>query len=246
MKKGSFALLLLASVAGPALGAPKPRVAVVIDDFGLTYKRNVPDEKWYALEWPVTFAVMPESPRTREAARRVKEAGHELIIHFPFDPFLSLALPKDRLDPADLGKVEALLEKAFSQIPGPVGLNNHRSYRATQNRPLMTAFMERLKPRNVYFLDSGVSPRSVAYAEARAAGIPAARNYIFLEEPKRYSKEFCAQMLRRAAARARRQGSAIAIGHHYYQGTYDGLVEEVPRLRAAGIEFVRASALLER
>ena len=37
--------------------------------------------------------------------------------------------------------VRKLLDKSFKDIPGPVGVNNHRSYRATQNRPLMAAFM---------------------------------------------------------------------------------------------------------
>lgn len=232
--------------AAEAAKAP-PRVAVVIDDFGLTYKKNVPDEKWYELKFPLTYAVMPESPRTKDSAKRVKAAGHELIIHFPFDPFLSLALPKDRVEPADLAKVEALLEKAFAQIPETVGLNNHRSYKGTMNRPLMNAFMARLKARKVYFLDSGVSPKTVAFDEARKAGIPAARNHVFLESPPRYDrKDFCVKMLRQAASRARKNGSAIAIGHHYYHGTYECLVSELPKLEAAGIKFVHASELLER
>ena len=230
---------------GPGAAGAKPKIAVVIDDFGLTYKKNVPDEDWYKVSWPATFAVMPESPRTELAAKRVKETGHELIIHFPFDPFLSLALPKDRLDPADVDKVSALLDKAFRQIPQPVGLNNHRSYKATQSAPLMKAFMARLKTHKVYFIDSHVSPKSVAYDEARSAGIPAGRSYIFLEEPKHYTKEFCIAMLRRAAAHARKNGSGIVIGHHYFHGTYEGRVEEVPKLQAQGFDFVFASDLVK-
>lgn len=224
--------------------APKPRIAVVIDDFGLTYPKNVPDEKWMRIGWPLTFAVMPESPRTASAARETLRAGHELIIHFPFDPFLSLELPKDAVSPADIAKVEALLEKSFRQIPGAVGLNNHRSFFATKNQPLMAAFMERLKAREVYFLDSKVSARSLAYEEARKAGIPAAANAVFLDEAKVHDKAFCARMLRSAAARARKEGQAVAIGHHYFHGTYEGLIEEVPRLEAEGFEFVFASALV--
>ena len=79
----------------------------------------------------------------------------------------------------------------------------------------------------------------------RAASLVAGRNYIFLEEPTHYSKEFCVAMLRRAAAHARKTGSVIVIGHHYYHGTYDGLVEEVPKLQAEGFEFVFASELVK-
>lgn len=238
--------LIASAMTAKALAAEpvRPRIAVVIDDFGLTYKANVPDEDWYALKFPLTFAVMPESPRTKEAARRAKETGHELLIHFPFDPFLSLELPKDRYSESDLEKVAKLLDKAFRDIPGSAGLNNHRSYRATQNRPLMRAFMPLLKKRGGYFLDSGVSPKTVAYEESVKAGIPALKNFVFLEEAKRHDKDFCVRMLRRAAAHARKHGSVVTIGHHYFHGTYEGLVEEVPRLRAEGFDFVFASALL--
>lgn len=241
------ALLLTVSLLLPLHAAEpsaKPRIAIVIDDFGLTYPKNVPDEKWMAIKWPITYAVMPESPRTKKSAAQTKESGHELIIHFPFDPFLNLELPKDKVSQNDLAQVEKLMEKAFRDIPGAVGLNNHRSYRATKNTPLMAAFMKRLKLRNVYFLDSRVSPKSVAYDEAKKAGIPALSNVIFLEEPKHYSKEFAQRMLRVAAKHARKHGSAVIIGHHYYSGTYEGLIEEVPKLQAEGFEFVFASALL--
>ncbi len=129
-------LLAIPAAAQPA--APvRPRIAVVIDDFGLTYPKDQPDEDWMSIPWPVTFAVMPVSPRTAAAARRTKEAGHELIIHFPFDKYLQLRLPNESVAPDDLKKVRDLLGKAFAQIPGPRGLNNHQSYRATKNRPMM-------------------------------------------------------------------------------------------------------------
>jgi len=259
----------LAALLGLALAFPaaaqevapaRPRIAVVIDDFGLTYPKDQPDEDWMNIPWPVTFAVMPVSPRTAAAARRVKEMGHELIIHFPFDKYLQLRLPKESVAPDDLKKVRDLLGKAFAQIPGPRGLNNHQSYRATMNRPMMQAFMALLRARGVYFLDSHVSGRSVAFDEARRAGIPAAVNSIFLDgthEPKgrrsgsakllaeaiAKDKAVCEHYLRVAAGLARKRGSAVAIGHHYFHGTYQCLREEVPKLQAEGFEFVFASAV---
>lgn len=255
--------LLAASLflfAVPAFAAA-PRIAVVIDDFGLTYPKDVPDEQWMKLKLPLTFAVMPVSPRTTKAAEETKAAGHELIIHYPFDKYQKLELPKDRVSPADLKSVTALLDKAFKQIPGPVGLNNHQSLRGTANRPMMAEFMKLLKPHGIYFLDSHVGPKSVAFEEARKAGIPAAANGIFLDgthEPKaRHSKDpkalavaiakdkaVCVHWLRYSAAQARKSGSAVAIGHHYYHGTYECLVEEIPKLQAEGVEFVFASALV--
>ncbi|MBI5883321.1 MAG: divergent polysaccharide deacetylase family protein [Elusimicrobia bacterium] len=229
----------------PSAGAGKPRIAVVLDDFGLTYKKNVPDDKWMALKWPVTFAVMPSSPRTKSAAKETLENGHELIIHFPFDPFLGLDLPKDRVSPEDLEKVTKLWKKCLVDIPGAVGVNNHRSYNATKNRPLMAAFMELVKAKGMYFVDSGVSAKSVAKDSAAEAGVRTARGTLFIDEARKHDKPFCVKMLRRAARRAKKDGRALVIGHHYFQGTYDCLVEEVPKLSAEGFEFVTASAVVQ-
>lgn len=254
-------LTLLLSFVVAAGAAPRlaPRLAVVIDDFGLTYPKDQPDADWMSLKYPLTYAVMPASPRTTKVAKETTAAGHELIIHFPFDKYLSLKLPKDKVDAEDWSKVEAFMDKAFAQIPSPIGLNNHQSYRGTMNQPMMAAFMKRLKDKKIYFLDSRVSEKSVAYAEARKAGIPSAVNGIFLdgraeararrkggaelEAAIEADKRGCIRYLRMAAARARQKGEAIAIGHHYYRGTYRCLAEELPKLQAEGIELVHASAL---
>lgn len=249
--RNSLLLLLLASPAAAgdvprqraAEGERKPRVAVVIDDFGFDSKRTPPEEDWLALPFPLSYAVMPASPRTKQAARAVREAGRELLIHYPFDPFQSLTLPEDRVDPEDLAKVKKLLEESFRDIPGAVGLNNHISPRATANRPLMKAFMPLLKGRVGFFLDSRTNARTVAFEEAKAAGIPAVIEYIFLDTEKPGDREDCVRYLRRAASRARKAGEAVAIGHHYWPGTLQCLREEVPRLQEQGVEFVLVSSL---
>jgi len=239
MNKYFFAVLLFAVPAGAA-----PQVAVVIDDFGLNYKKTPPDEEWMALPSTMTFAVMPESPRTKIAAALTSaSAAKELMIHYPFDPFQSLKLTKDAADSEDAAKTAALLDKAMKQIPNAKGLNNHRSYQATKNQPLMKIFMTQLKPAGLYFLDSKVSEKSVAYAEAKLAGIPAATNYIFLDTAELHTRNFCAKMLAQAVAHARKKGAAVAIGHHYFRSTFDCLKEEMPRYEKEGVEFVRASAL---
>jgi hypothetical protein len=244
MNKILFAAMLSATPAAFAAEAAAPKVAIVIDDFGLNYKKTPPDDEWMALPGAMTFAVMPESPRTKKVSPLVSSApAKELMIHYPFDPFQSLKLAKDAVDPEDALKVAALLDKAMKQIPNAKGLNNHRSYKATKNRPLMRAFMARLKPTGLYFLDSKVSEKSVAHAEAAAAGIPSASNNVFLDTAELHTQAFCAKMLRQAVALARKRGSAIAIGHHYFRTTFDCLKEEMPKHEKDGVVFVKASAL---
>lgn len=192
---------------------------------------------------PLTFAVMPRSPKTREAARTIKASDKELIIHFPFDPFLKLELPGDAVSEKDAAAVDALLAESFREIPGPAGINTHRSLKATQNRPLMARFMKGYKTKGLFFLDSGVSPKTVAYAEARAAGIPAVRNDYFLEPTPHPSAELCRKVLGMAERLARKRGHAMVIGHHYHRSTMECLKTAVPQMQKDGIEFVFASQL---
>jgi polysaccharide deacetylase 2 family uncharacterized protein YibQ len=225
-------------------GSAAPRVAIVIDDFGLNYKPTPPDEEWLAQKGTMTFAVMPESPRTKKIAPLVLlTANKELIIHYPFDPFQSLKISKGEVDPEDVAKTQKLLDKAMKQIPNAKGLNNHRSYKATMSAPLMRAFMAQLKPTGLYFIDSKVSEKSVAYDEAKAAGIPAATNFIFLDTAGIHTQAFCVKMLKQAVAHARKKGQVLAIGHHYYRSTFDCLKEEMPKYEKEGVEFVRGSEL---
>lgn len=238
--RNSLAVLLV--LMGPSAFAG-PKVAVVLDDFGLTYKANPADEEWMALAGPLTFAVMPQSPRTKQAARSAMEAGRELIIHYPFDPFQVLDLAKDSATSEDVAKAARLLEKSLEEMPGAVGLSNHRSPRASRNRPLMREFMRLLKTKKLYYLDSKVLPGSVAYEEARAAGVPAAENAFFLDTAQIHSRAFCEKALAAAVARARRRGEIIVIGHHYFRGTLDCLKDAMPRYAKEGVEFVKVSAL---
>lgn len=243
-------LLLAPPVWGGDAPAAKPRIAVVLDDFGLTYKPNEKDEAWMAVTWPVTFAVMPTYKKNKygmntvAAAKTAKAAGHEVIIHFPFDPFLKLDLSKEKATEGDLDKVRKLLAESLRDMPDATGINNHRSFNATKNRPLMAAFMKEIKDKNLYFLDSHVSPKSVAGDEARKAGLRVAVNDIFLESPPHYNnKPFCVKIMGQVAKMARKRGAAVVIGHHYFPGTYECLKEMVPKLQAEGFEFVFASQL---
>ncbi|MBI5244987.1 MAG: divergent polysaccharide deacetylase family protein [Elusimicrobia bacterium] len=225
--------------------AQKPKIAVIIDDFGLDYRKTPPDQEWCSLPFPLTFAVMPRSPRTKKAADMIKASGKELIIHFPFDPFLKLELPKgEEPSKTDVQQVSTLLKESFETILGAVGLNTHRSLKATQNPALMRWFMKEYKKRGLFFVDSAVSPKTVAYSEALAAGVPAVKNSLFLEGA-RPDKGSCRRALRRTAKLAKRLGRATAIGHHYHRSTYACLKEEVPKLEQEGFEFVFASQIAQ-
>ena len=120
------------------------------------------------------------------------------------------------------------------------------SYSDTRERAryqqTMRAVMAVLKERGLFFVDSVTAAESVAYQEARRAGLDAARNRIFLDA----DHDSAAEVRRNLAIlvkTARARGFAIGIAHPYPE-TLEVLREEIPRLSAAGVSFVTVSELI--
>ncbi|HWJ78763.1 MAG TPA: divergent polysaccharide deacetylase family protein, partial [Niallia sp.] len=61
----------------------KNELAIVIDDFGNNMKGT---EDMLNLPVPITVAIMPFLPTSKEDAIRAHEKGHEVIIHLPLEP----------------------------------------------------------------------------------------------------------------------------------------------------------------
>jgi len=169
----------------------------------------------------------------------------EIMLHLPMQPQSwpetdpgprAVMVGMDRQDMA------ACLEEALRGLPGVRGVNNHMGSAATSDAATMAGFMEVLRERGLYFVDSLTSSRSVAWDAAREAGIPTARNRIFLdydsEDPQRIRANL--EVLVRSA---RERGFAVGICHPH-RATAEVLARELPRLRAQGIRLVTVSEML--
>lgn len=187
--------------------------------------------------------VVPVAVPTGPAAVPVRR--RETILHLPMEPDgypQTDPGPRALLVGMDRDRVAARLDEALAGLPGVTGVNNHMGSAATGDAALMDALMDALKERGLFFVDSLTSSRSVAYAQARAAGLPAARNRIFLDYDNEDSGRIAANLARLVEA-ARGTGFALGIGHPH-PATADVLARELPRLQAEGVRFVTVSEFL--
>lgn len=106
----------------------------------------------------------------------------------------------------------------------------------------MQALMAVLAERGLYFVDSLTTAESVGYEVALRAGLPAARNRIFLDVDYDSVAEV-RKNLNQLVQTARTQGFAVGIGHPHAE-TLQVLRAETPRLIAAGVRFVTVSEWL--
>ncbi len=222
------------------------RVAIVIDDFGFNGGGT---EEILALNIPITCAVLPFSEYTKADSERIRQQGHEVIIHLPMEPHHG--------DPRWLGekgikvslsseKIEEIIREAIEENPYAVGANNHMGSKATEDRRVMETIMKVLKEKNMYILDSKTTMSSIIEDVAMSYKVPYTERSIFLDNAK--DKAYIKKQIKKLGELAVVDGHAVAIGHVGPEGgavTAEAIKEMIPELEAMGVEFVYLSELVK-
>ena len=228
--------------AAGAAGAGGPRIALVIDDFGFNGRPGV--EEMFALNRPLTFAVMPNLPDSCRQARRAAACGYEVIVHLPMQPFHGR---KSWLGPGAITagmsarEIKEKTAAALAAVPYAVGFNNHMGSLITSREEMLRPVLEAAAARGFFVLDSRTTEKSRLYPLARRMGLPCVGRDVFLDDVQ--SVPYVKKQLELLAAVAERQGSAVGIGHVGHPATARALAEMLPVLEARGIELVYLSEL---
>ena len=234
--------LLLALLVPVLAGAADPIISLIIDDLGYRYDDGARAAR---LPGPVVCAVLPDTPRGPALAALANQNGKEVLLHMPMQSMdASLArepgvMSIDDTRPRFLGRLAAGLES----VPHAIGINGHRGSLLTRHPGHMAWLMDELDARELLFVDSYTTHHSVALQLAGEAGVPATRRNVFLDNdpsPERIRAEF-----ERLVRLARRDGSAVAIGHPY-PATLEFLEETLPRLEEYAVELVGIRELIAR
>lgn len=158
---------------------PRPILAIVVDDGG-----NALDmaKKVASFDLPMTWAILPYTKYAGETAAIAGKTGIPYLLHLPMQAEIDKD-PKEYLvgEGMDRNRIKDVTVKALNSLPSPIGINNHRGSLATSKWDIMVPIIDVLKERELLFLDSRTSGKSVAYDVAKAAGITALRNRGFLD-----------------------------------------------------------------
>ena len=230
-------------VAKPAVKAvPKPpvkgkngRIAIVLDDWGFNRTHCKQIQEFPA---PVTVAILPELPYSKDVLQCTRACGKEAIIHLPLEPYVDRdKYPRGYIISTEMSQPEALkiLRRYLDELPGVSGVNNHMGSKATEDPKLMTTIMEELKKHGLFFLDSMTSGNSICGDVAARIRIPFTRRSVFLDN--RNDRASIEYQFSRAAAIARTKGSALVIGHDRAL-TLQIVAEQIRKLRAQGFEII--------
>ncbi|MGH7385590.1 MAG: divergent polysaccharide deacetylase family protein [Candidatus Rokuibacteriota bacterium] len=217
-----------------------PRVAVIVDDLG--GRRDVFDVL-REIRRPLTVAVRPTLPLSATIARDASRAGMEVLLDLPMEPYrypevdpgagaLLMSMPP--------GEIQQLVGRHLEAVPPAVGVMNRMGSRLTEDRPRMRAVLEVLASRRLLLVDAYTSSQSVAFDEARDAGVRAARRQILVDHARGESGDRA--RWDEVAGWAERRGEVVVVAHGHPL-TARLLKEYVPRWEARGLRLVPVSQL---
>jgi len=223
---------------------PKPKnkgkIAIVLDDWGYNLNNISAAQQ---IKYPLTIAILPQLPYSKEISQVMHNSGFEVIIHLPMEPYEKIRLEKHTLMTGMNGAaIGAILDNALTDVLYAKGVSNHMGSKATTDLQTMNALFPELKKRKLYFLDSYVSSNSVCSQPASKYNVPFAQRDIFLDNES--NSAYIKQQLYKLKSKARMYGEAIGIGHDR-KNTLAVLKEVMPELENEGFSFVFLSALVE-
>ncbi|HPO15643.1 MAG TPA: divergent polysaccharide deacetylase family protein [Candidatus Hydrogenedentes bacterium] len=232
----------LVHVPTPLAPVKSPRVAIILDDGG--YGGSTTNKIIETLDPKLTLALLPNTPNVKDTAVRGAAKGFQIMLHMPMETHSKTIKEFPGQLNTNMGKeeIERLTADAIGQIPHIAGVNNHTGSKFTDNVECLTYFMNVVRQKGLFFVDSRTLGTSKAFAVAKAMGVRAGQRNIFLDHSSNSAKIRAA--FQKLIERAKTHGEAIGIGH-FRENTVTVLTEEVPKLKEQGITLVHVSELVQ-
>lgn len=215
------------------------KIAIILDDGG--YSLSDDTISLIKKGFPLTVSIIPFLPYSKETAEIVYKNKGEVMVHLPMEAENNGKEKMVITSSMEKEKIKDLTYEAISNIPHCVGVNNHKGSKATADKAIMEPVLEVVKEKNLYFVDSVTTPKSIAYKLASEMGIPSEKRDIFIDNNTSDVRSYFYKLIKIA----KKQGSAIGIGHIYKKATIAVLRDELPDLEKHGIELVPVSAIVK-
>ncbi|MFB0489840.1 polysaccharide deacetylase 2 family uncharacterized protein YibQ [Methylobacterium sp. OAE515] len=217
-----------------------PRIAVVVTGLGVGQAATAGATA--RLPAAVSLAFLPYGGEAERAAARARDAGHEVFLQLPMEPF---DYPDS--DPGPQTLLTALkgpenaerLAWALARFPGYVGVANFMGSKLMADAAFEPVLRE-IGARGLGFLDDGTGPKPVNLP-ANKSRTPIARAEIVLDATPR--AEAIDAALAQAEARARADGFVL-VSTSGSVLSVDRIVRWAKDLDARGLRLVPASVAL--
>jgi len=199
------------------------KLAIIIDDVAFKYQVN----KLTALNLPITMSFFPADknhPHTYNYA-----VGQIVpMVHFPLE---AINFKNEEIDTLHVGdsynRIKSRVNHILEQFPNLKFTNNHTGSSFTSDYTSMKRLLSILKDRDIQFVDSVTTSKSVVRKISNELGIRYLRRDIFIDNI--LEVPYILKQLKKAIAKAKKNGYAIAIGHPH-KATIKALSQIAPLL----------------
>jgi len=213
----------------------------VIDDAGNNLRELEP---FLRIPFPLTIAVLPGLPYSAEAARRIRAAGKEVILHQPMEAVGGqYPGPGTIYSGMSADEIKSILIRNIAEIGPVVGMNNHQGSKITMDREAMETILAFCAANDLYFLDSRTISESVVPVVAREMGMAIAERNIFIDNEQ--NKDAMLRFIESGLVRAGRNGSAVMLGHTWSPDLAPLLAEQFPLFTQQGYTIMTVSDIIK-
>jgi polysaccharide deacetylase 2 family uncharacterized protein YibQ len=190
---------------------PTHQVAIIIDDMGYSLEAI---QEICSFQKPLTVSILPFSPLAQETAQIAHQNNLEVMLHLPLESV-------NRNEDNDIEglihsqmseeEIRRTMDTDLKQVPYIKGVNNHMGSKITPNEIFMNVILGVIKDRNLFFIDSRTSVKSIAYTAAQRMKIPSAYRHVFLDGENQ--EDYIQSRLIELFRRAQKNEKAVGIGH---------------------------------
>lgn len=220
----------------------KAKIAIIVDDMGINPLRT---QEIISLAAPFTASFLTYGSAKKEVAKKARRKGFEIMLHVPMMPHINASLAPVTLKP-EMSKKE--IKKDFDEMLARYdgmkikGINNHMGSKFTEDKHAMGIIMKLLKEKNMFFVDSKTTPKSVGKEVAAEYDVPYLARDIFLDNEDNY--DYIMAQLLLTEQMALKKGFVVVICHPKAQ-TYRALKTWLDHFNHEKFELVHITDLFK-
>ncbi len=224
----------------PPYFGKKPLIAIVIDDMGVSKRRTA---DIISLKYPLTSSFLTYVDNLDKQIAQARKSGHEIMAHLPMEPQASLNVSPDVLTTQmEDQQIKSGLSQMLNKFNNIKGVNNHMGSKFTEDEKRMNTIMQELAKRNLFFLDSKTTAKSVGEKTAHIHNVQYVSRNVFLDNQDKF--DYIMRQLRQLEKIAYHNGYAVAIGHPKAQ-TFNALKVWLPTVQGRGLKLVPLSQIVK-
>ena len=225
--------------ARPHIATDKPKISLIVGGLGLKYSLTM--QAIQELPPEVTLSFVPYSNRLQTYVNAAREAGHEVLIELPMEPYDYPNVdtgPETLLTSASEEENTRRLNILLGKTTGYFGVINYQGAKLASDSRALLPILETLSERGLAFIYDGSAPRSVIPSIAEST------NSQFVEADRvvdtRPTPEAIDRNLLHLEALALQNGHALGVGFAY-PVTVDQFKQWSETLEERGYELSPAS-----